>query len=30
VQFHPESVLSTDGFDVLRDLVTGLVAVPAA
>ncbi len=28
VQFHPESVLSTDGFDVLRELVTGLLAVP--
>ncbi|HYN93173.1 MAG TPA: chorismate-binding protein, partial [Pilimelia sp.] len=25
VQFHPESVLSEDGFDVLHDLVTALV-----
>jgi 2-amino-4-deoxychorismate synthase len=30
VQFHPESVLSTDGFDVLRESVTGLLTVPAA
>ncbi|MFH9349146.1 anthranilate synthase family protein [Kitasatospora sp. NPDC017646] len=29
LQFHPESVLSTDGFDVLRESVTGLLAVPA-
>ncbi|MFJ6903385.1 anthranilate synthase family protein [Streptomyces griseoluteus] len=30
MQFHPESVLSTDGFDVLRESVTGLLSVPAA
>jgi phenazine biosynthesis protein phzE len=29
VQFHPESVLSPDGVDVLRELVTGLL-LPAA
>ncbi|MFD8706150.1 anthranilate synthase family protein [Kitasatospora sp. NPDC059648] len=29
LQFHPESVLSTDGFDVLRECVTGLLDVPA-
>ncbi|GAA2813950.1 phenazine biosynthesis protein PhzE [Kitasatospora paracochleata] len=29
LQFHPESVLSTDGFDILRESVTGLLAVPA-
>ncbi|MGW0831784.1 anthranilate synthase family protein [Streptomyces prunicolor] len=30
MQFHPESVLSTDGFDILRETVTGLLAAPAA
>lgn len=29
VQFHPESVLSTDGFDVLRESVTALLTVLA-
>ena len=29
LQFHPESVLSTDGFDVLRESVTGLLGVRA-
>ncbi|MDF3302111.1 anthranilate synthase family protein [Streptomyces tropicalis] len=29
LQFHPESVLSTHGFDVLREAATGLLAVPA-
>jgi phenazine biosynthesis protein phzE len=28
VQFHPESVLSPDGFEVLRELVTGLLPAP--
>ncbi|MHC3469496.1 anthranilate synthase family protein [Streptomyces sp. 7R007] len=29
LQFHPESVLSTHGFDVLRESVTALLTVPA-
>ncbi|OLE22742.1 MAG: hypothetical protein AUG44_24185 [Actinobacteria bacterium 13_1_20CM_3_71_11] len=29
VQFHPESVLSEHGIDLVRELVTRLVAAPA-